>query len=295
MAETKYVIGFSQATTTEPWRLLFNKETRAEAQKHSNITLIVRNAQDSVSKQIADIEELIERKVDALLVSPKEAKGLTAVVNKAHKSGIPVFVLDRDISNDLYTQYIGGDNLLIGRAAGKYAIEQLGGPGKAKGTIVEIWGGMKSTPAHDRHNGFWEVVSKEKGITLLNEPQDGDWKQDIAYSIASDAFAKYKKIDLVYAHNDPMAFGAYLAAKDLRRENESIFIGIDGIPEEGVRWVDDGILDATFLYKTPGADGIQQALSFLNGSKIVKRLTLPTQRIDENNAKDILKKHGLVK
>ncbi|SCA55339.1 Periplasmic binding protein/LacI transcriptional regulator [Candidatus Terasakiella magnetica] len=295
LAKDTFIIGFSQATTTEPWRLLFNQEARSEAAKHPNVTLLVRNGQDSVPKQVADMEEFIARKVDAILISPKEADGLTAVVNKAFNAGIPVFVLDRDISNDHYTQFIGGDNILIGRTAGAYAVELLGGRGKAKGTIVEIWGGMKSTPAHDRHNGFWEVVSKEAGIKLLNKAEDGDWKQDKAYEIAANAMEAHDRIDVIYAHNDPMAYGAYLAASDIKREKDIAFIGIDAIPGEGVMWVHEGKLDATFLYKTPGADAIRQALMFLQGKEIDKRLTLPTQRITSKNAKDILLKHKLIK
>ncbi|NVK19146.1 MAG: substrate-binding domain-containing protein [Methylocystaceae bacterium] len=294
LAAERYIIGFSQATTTEPWRLLFNQLTRHEANKHENLTLLVRNAQDSVTKQIADIEELISRKVDALLVSPKEAEGLTEIINRASKSGIPVFVLDRDILNKNYTQFIGGDNTLIGRNAGTFAIDYLGGKGKAKGVILEIWGGQNSTPAHDRHNGFRDIVDQESGISCLNVKNDGDWKQDKAYQIATRAFQTHKNIDLVYAHNDPMAYGAFLAARDLGIEKKMAFIGIDGIPAEGVRWVYDGILDATFLYKTPGGDAIQQALRHLQGEKINKKLTLPTLKIDKNNAEQILRQHGLL-
>ena len=72
-----------------------------------------------------------------------------------------------------------------------------------------------------------------------------------------------EEIDLVYGHNDPMAYGAYLAAKDVGREKDIKFMGIDGIPDEGVTWVDKGELTATFLYATPGAEGMRQALKLL--------------------------------
>ena len=288
----RYVIGFSQATTTEPWRLLFNKELRAEAAKHPEVELIVRDAMDSVSRQVADMEELIASGVDAILVSPKVTAELTSPVSKAFSMGIPVFVLDRDVANDRYTQYIGGDNREIGRAAGRRAVELLGGAGKAKGNVVEIWGGMASSPANDRHAGFVEIVEREPGVKILNPPQDGDWKQDLAYGIMADALDAYPQIDLVYAHNDPMAYGAYLAARDVDRAEDMAFLGIDGIPAEGVKWVQEGVLDATFLYQTPGAEGIRQALRFLNGTPVEKRLTLPTLTIDQTNAAEILSRHG---
>ena len=286
-----YRIGFSQATTTEPWRLLFNKELRAEAARHPEIELTVRDARDSIARQVEDVEAFIAERVDAILLSPKVTEELTPPVSKAFAAGIPVFVLDRDVANDRYVQYIGGDNRAIGRAAGREAVRLLGGEGRAKGNIVEIWGGSASTPANDRHAGFAEVIAKEPGLSVLNPQQDGDWKQDLAYGIMAEALDKYPRIDLVYAHNDPMAHGAYLASKDVGRDGAIAFLGIDGIPEEGVSWVADGILDATFLYKTPGDEGIRQALQFLKGRPVPKRVVLPTMTINSSNAKQILEQH----
>lgn len=294
-AETKtHVVGFSQATTTEPWRLLFNKELRAEATKHKELELLVRDGMDDIVKQVADVQEFIDRKVDVVLISPKVAEGLTPVVNKAFAAGIPVIVLDRDLANDRYTQFIGGDNRLIGRAAGEYAVKLLGGFGKAEGNIVEIWGGMASTPAQDRHSGFKEIITSQPGIKILNAPVDGDWKQDIAYEIMTEALEAHPQIDLVYAHNDPMAYGAYLAAKDVGRDKGTAFLGIDGIPAEGIKWVYEGTLTATFLYKTPGDEGIRQALKLLRGEAVVKRITLPTKTIDGTNAEEILRANGII-
>lgn len=288
-------LGFSQATTTEPWRILFNKELRAEAAKHPNVELVVADGKDSVTKQVADMEGFISARLDAILISPKEAVGLTTVVDKAVDAGIPVILLDRDVNSKRYTQFIGGDNRAIGRAAGEYAVKLLGGPGKAKGNVVEIWGGMKSTPAHERNKGFHEVMDREPGISFLGDPQDGDWKQLRAYEIFSAALDHHKKIDLVYAHNDPMAYGAYLAARDAGREKGTAFLGIDGIPQEGVKWVYEGVLTATFLYKTPGDEGVRQALKLLSGEPVERTVILPTMVIDKASAGRILRDHGLVK
>lgn len=287
----KYRIAFSQATTTEPWRLLFNQELRAEAARHPEIELIVRDANDSAVRQVEDVESFLRDDIDAILISPKVTHALTPPISKAFAADIPVFVLDRDVANDRYTQYIGGDNREIGRAAGREAVRLLGGQGKAHGDVVEIWGGVASTPANDRHAGFTEIIAQEPGIRVINPVRDGDWKQDLAYGIMADALDRYRRIDLVYAHNDPMAYGAYLASRDVGREADISFLGIDGIPEEGVRWVVEGILDATFLYKTPGDEGIRQALRFLKGEPVPKRLVLPTMTIDRSNAAQILSAH----
>ena len=290
----KWRIGFSQVTTIEPWRVQFNKDIKTEAAKHPEVELLISDGEDRTEKQVADVENFIQQEVDALLVSPKESAGLTGVVEKAIDAKIPVIILDRNVNTDRYASFIGGDNVLIGRAAGEHAVKLLGGPGKAQGNVVEIWGNPGTQPAHDRHNGFHEFTDKESGIKNLLEQQSADWKQDQAYNVMATALRNHEKIDLVYGHNDPMAYGAYLAAKDAGREKEIKFLGIDALPNEGVRWVYNGELAATFLYATPGAEGLRQAVKLLNGEKVQKQITLPTMVVTKENAADILKQNGLM-
>ena len=292
-AQKKYVFGFSQATILEPWRVQFNKDMQKEADKHPEIKLIITDGQDKTEKQVADTESLIQQGVDVLLISPKESAGLTGVVLKAIDAKIPVIVLDRNVNTDKITQFIGGDNVVIGQTAGDYAVKLLGGSGSAKGNIVELWGGMGTAPAQDRHKGFNEKVGKESGIKSLLQPIDCDWKQNKGYDTMTTALKQFDKIDLVYGHNDPIAYGAYLAAKDAGREKQIMFLGIDGLPDEGVTWVCKGLLTATFLYATPGAEGVRQALKIVNGEKVEPKITLPTMAIDKTNCGQILKENGL--
>ncbi len=253
-AAAKWRIGFSQCTTLEPWRVQFNKEIEAEAKKHPEVDLIITDGLDKTEKQVADCDNLIVQQVNVLLISPKESAGLTGVVDKAIDAKIPVIVLDRNVETKRITQ-----------------------------------------PAHDRHDGFHEFTDKEPGVKMLLNNQSGDWKQDQAYNIMTTALRNNEKIDLVYGHNDPMAYGAYLAAKDAGREKDiKFFLGIDGLPDEGVEWVYKGLLTATFLYPTPGAEGLRQAIKLLNGEKIPPVITLPTKLITKDNAPEILKANGLL-
>jgi ribose transport system substrate-binding protein len=294
-AAAKWKVGFSQCTTLEPWRVQFNKDIQAEAKNHPDVELVITDGQDKTEKQVADCDNLIVQQVNVLLISPKESAGLTGVVEKAIDAKIPVIVLDRNVDTKRITQFIGGDNVAIGRAAGEHAVKLLGGAGKAQGNVVEIWGGMGTQPAHDRHDGFHAFTDKEPGIKYLLNNQSGDWKQDQAYNIMTTALRNNEKIDLIYGHNDPMAYGAYLAAKDAGRDKDIKFIlGIDGLPDEGVTWVSKGQLAATFLYATPGAEGLRQAVKLLKGEKLEPVITLPTMLITKENAPEILKKNGLL-
>lgn len=281
--EKKLVIGFSQCTVKEPWRVEFNKRLAAHARaKYPNVQLDILDADDRTELQVAQVRSFIRRGVDAILISPKEAAGLTGVVREASEAGIPVIVLDRDVNYKDYPCFVGGDNKLIGRAAGKVAIDMLGGPGKARGVIYEICGGLASTPAQERRDGFHEIVEKEKGIKLIGG-LDGDWKKDKAHSIMQDALKANPEIDLLYAHNDPMAHGAYQAAKAAGRHEELKFIGIDALPNEGLRWVRSGELTATLLYPTPGEVGLDLTMKILAGEKVDRRITLPTRVFTKQN------------
>lgn len=280
----KYLIGFSQCNSAEPWREAMNKEMIEEASKHREIELIILDAQQDNSKQVSDIENLITREIDLLIVSPNEARPITAIVEKAYDRGIPVIVLDRKVYTEKYTTFIGADNKEIGFAAGKYAVELL----NRKGKIVEIWGLRGSTPAIERHEGFHDAIKNADGIEVIYE-QDGAWLRRRGREIMENALQRFSEIDLVYAHNDPMAIGAFLAAQNAQRKN-IMFIGIDGLKgaEGGIKAVATGMLDATFIYPTGGELAIKTALEILNGKEVGKLIKLQTKNINASNAESNL-------
>jgi ribose transport system substrate-binding protein len=199
-----------------------------------------------------------------------------------------VFVLDREVNGDQYTQFVGGDNVLIGKGAGEFIVKTQGGAGKAKGNIVEVWGGFGTQASHDRHDGMMSLVGKESGLKIVGKRVDCDWKQDKAYDYMKTVLRVNPQVDLVFAHNDPMAYGAYLAAKDAGVEKKIKFVGADGLPNEGAVWVEKGILTATFVYPTPGGEALRQALKMLGGEKIPKKVIMPTQGIFADNAKQFV-------
>ncbi len=278
----KYVIGFSQCTSGDLWRQMMNSEMIRETSFYPEITLIIKDGQQNNQKQISDIEELINQGIDLLIVSPNEAEPITAVVEETYHSGIPVILIDRKIASDAYTAYIGGDNFAIGREAGNYARGLL----KDKGKILEIWGLKGSSPAVERHRGFVESLEKVPGIKIL-DGGDGKWLGEIGEQLAEEAFENYHDIDLVYAHNDVMALGAYRAAKRRGIEKKMNFVGIDALPGEegGIQMVLNGYLTATFLYPTGGEYAIHTALKILKNQPFKREYILETVQIDSTNAR----------
>ena len=277
----KFVIGFSQCNSAEPWREAMNKELMTEAAKHPEINVIISDGQQDNSKQVADVENFIVQEVDILIISPNEAQPLTRVVEKAYTSGIPVIVLDRKVLTDKFTTFIGADNTKIGFAAGEYAVKLLGGKGK----VLEIWGLRGSTPAMERDKGFKEGIANNPGIEIIYE-QDGAWLRRKGREIMENALQRFEEIDMVYAHNDPMAIGAYLAAKNANRNDKIFFIGIDGLPgaEGGIQSVLNEELSATFIYPTGGKEAIEIVKDILAGKTVEKNIILDTKTIDKTNA-----------
>lgn len=266
-----YVVGMSQCNLGEPWRVQMNHDIAAAAKEHANIRVIFKDAQNQTTVQQNHVREFISQKVDLLIVSPLEAAPLTGPIAEAFESGIPVIVLDRAVLGDKFTLFIGADNKRIGEAAGRWMVEKLGGTGK----VVELKGLMTSIPGQDRNSGFRAGIAGS-GIEIIFEA-DMKWLQPNAQSEMESALTRFPEIDLVYAHNDPGAYGAYLAARAAGREKDMVFVGIDGLPQEGLAYVRQGILDVTFEYPTGGREAIEYALKILAGENVPQNLVLPSR------------------
>lgn len=276
----KWVIGMSQCNLGEPWRVQMNEDIKNAASQHADeMEVIFKDAQNKTEVQQAQVREFIQMGVDMLIISPKEARPLTQPVAEAYQKGIPVIVLDRKVEGDQYTCFIGADNVKIGREAGKYLVKLLGGKGK----VVELKGLMTSTPGQERHRGFMEGIAGSQ-IEIIFDA-DCQWLEPIAQREMQSALARFPQIDAVYAHNDPSAHGAYLAARQegKGREKTIKFIGIDALPHEGVRYVKEGILTATFEYPTGGKEAIETALKILKGERVPKNITLGTRIFTKEN------------
>lgn len=276
-AKSSYTIGMSQCNLGEPWRVQMNADVKAAADQHPNLSVVFKDAQNDTLKQRSHVEEFVSAGVDLIIISPKEAAPFTEPVAKAVAAGIPVIVLDRAVLGDKYTCFIGADNVKIGRAAGEWIKQKLGGKGK----VVELEGLMTSIPGQDRHNGFRAGIAGSE-IEVIFEA-DMKWLEPDARKEMESALSRFIKIDLVYAHNDPGAHGAYLAAKAGGREKEMMFVGIDALPQEGVAYVTQGILDATFQYPTGGAEAIDTALRIFKGETVPKKIVLGSRVFDKEN------------
>jgi ribose transport system substrate-binding protein len=282
-AEDPWIIGMSQCNLGEPWRVQMDADVREAAAAHDNLRVMFKEAGNNSLTQRAQVEEFVEQGVDLIIISPKEAAPLTAPVAAAYQAGIPVIVLDRRVQGDQYTTFIGVDNVAIGRAAGRWIREMLGGEGR----IIELKGLMTSTPGQERHSGFLEGIdlASNPGLQIVFEGEM-QWLEPNARREMESALATNDRIDAVYAHNDPGAHGAWLAARAVDRDDQMLFVGIDALPHEGQRYVAQGVMDATFLNPTGGAEAIDAALTILGGGSFPKEVVLGTRLFTGENLED---------
>jgi ribose transport system substrate-binding protein len=217
---------------------------------YPDVKLVIADAQQDNSKQVAQVETFIRQKPDLLIVAPNERAALTAVMGQAMEAKIPIVCLERDILQPNYTTYIRSDNAAIGRMAGEFIVDYLKSKfGVPKGKIVQMRGLLGVEGEINRDGGAKAVFAKYPGIRIVAEPV-ADWIQAKAKDRMTEVLRAQPEIDVVYGHNDPMAIGAYLAAKELGREKEMAFVGVDGLAGEagGIQKVKDGVLAATFVY-----------------------------------------------
>ncbi|WP_144390937.1 substrate-binding domain-containing protein [Pelosinus sp. UFO1] len=290
--QVKFVIGVSQANLIEPWRIIMNEEIREEAAKHSDVRIVFTDAVQNSEKQVRDVGELLQQGIDLLIISPNDSVALTPVVAQAYKK-IPVIVLDRAVEGYDYTLYIGPDNKSIGREAGKYISELLN---KTGGNVVEIQGPSGVPSLQERSAGFREVIGKYANISIIDTIV-ADWQRDKAEDKMTELLDQYPKIDVVFAHSDYMALGAYKAAKKKGLTGIK-FVGIDGFsgPNGGLQLVEDGVLQGTFTCLTGGREAIQYALDILNHEKGLPKKIIPrSNKITLANVLEYVKSTNEVK
>ncbi len=279
--QIEFLIGMSQANLTEPWRITMNQDIARAAAEHDNLRVIFTNAsqdiqrqnneqrrQEDIRRQITDVQRLRGYGIDLLVVSPIDGEALQPVISEVFRE-IPVIVLDRGVRGEDYTLFIGPNNYRIGQLAGK---EVLGLLGEVGGRVLEILGVDGSPPVAERSKGFTDAIASQTNVVMAARLV-GNWMQDQAEDRTKEYMVENPGvIDVVFAQNDAMAYGARLALDKLRVPGMR-YVGVDGLdgPGGGRDMVKQGVLDATFYCPTGGEQAIEYALRILQGEKNLPR------------------------
>ena len=286
-AKQTFRIAFSQCNSAEPYRATQNKILLEAIKKYPDCTLDISDAQQDNARQISQIENIMLTGANLLIVAPNEAAPLTSIVREAHEGGMKVICLERDLAEPVYDLFVGADNRTIGEMAGQFIKAHVESSGIQNPVVVEMKGLLGSPPQEERHDGARKYIDQLEGVDVIEEV--ADWIQDKGKVRMETVLQANPKIDVVYAHNDPMAVGCYLAAKDAGRDGEMIFVGVDGLggAAGGIKKVIDSVLDCTFIYPTCAAEALDIAVKILHGDPVPSEpVILEPTRITKENAQE---------
>lgn len=237
----KNVVGLSVSTLNNPFFVDLRDGAKAAADS-AGLELVVMDAQNDASKQLANIENMIQQKVSVIIVNPVDSKAIVPAIEAANKANIPVITVDRGAAGGKVMCAIASDNVAGGKMAGKYIIDKLGGKGK----VVELEGIPGTSAANDRGKGFNEVIKAATGISVVAK-QPADFDRAKGMKVMENILQANPEINAVFAHNDEMALGALEAIKASGRKNIMV-VGFDAT-NDAVKAVNEGSLAATVAQK----------------------------------------------
>jgi ribose transport system substrate-binding protein len=282
----KTVIGFSQMENNNPWRIAETNSIKDEAQKRGQkFDLVVTDAQGQTAKQVSDVEDLIARRVNVILLAPREFEGLAPALQAAKKAKIPVFLIDREAAGKAgedYVAFLGSNFVEQGKRAAEWLIKATGG----KAGIVELTGTAGASVARDRAEGFKEALKDSPDMKIIAS-QTGDFSRALGQKVMENIIqSQGAAITAVYAHNDEMALGAIQALKAAGRTpgKDVTIVSIDG-EKAALEAIIKGELGAS-IESSPrfGPLAFDTVEKYLRGEQVPTKIILQDRIFDSSNA-----------
>lgn len=251
-------IAVSIPAATHGWPAGVGWWAQQTIQQHPNVEWIFQRA-SSAAEQASQIEAMLERRIDALVVLPFDSDTPLPAIRRAKQRQVFVVSVDRGLREPVADIYLAGDNRAFGRKAAEYMVEKLGG----KGNIV-ILRGMPVEIDNERYQAAMEVFNQHPGIRVLGA-QPGNWNRTDAHRVMQNFLTQFPRIDAVWASDDDMALGVEQAIREAGRQEEMWILGGAGMKQIVKRVMDnDRMFPANVTYP-PGmiSAGIELAVAHL--------------------------------
>lgn len=271
----KPAIGLAVSTQSNPFFVTLKKGAEEEAQKQG-LTLITVDAQDDPAKQIASIEDLIQKKVKVILVNPTDSDAVVGAVKAANAAGIPVVTLDRSVNGGEVASHVASDNVAGGKMAAGYLLEKIGN----QGDVVELEGIPGASAARERGQGFHDVIDQAKDVKVVGR-QPADFDRAKGLSVMENILQANKNVKGVFAHNDEMALGAVQALEAAGMKDVTV-VGFDAT-DDAVNAVKAGKMSATVAQKPEliGKTAVDAAKKIIDGQPVDKSLPVPLDLVKQ--------------
>jgi ribose transport system substrate-binding protein len=225
----EYRIGITQNNVgVDSYQTTYDKAFKEAVEANDNVEAVVLDAGGDVARQIAQIEDLIQQEVQAIIIWPTNGEAVIPAVRKAKNAGIPVIVTNSNIAEagfDFVKSFSGPDNITQGSRSAEIMCDKFKEMGiETTAQVVQISGQPGYTTAIERQKGFDDRLPEVCPDVTVLETQPGDWNREKSQKVMEAFLVKYDKIDGVYAGDDNMGVGALNAAKAAGREG-IIFVG----------------------------------------------------------------------
>jgi ABC-type sugar transport system substrate-binding protein len=284
--EGKLRVGFSQMESNGPWRIAETKSMRDEAAKRADrFELVVTDARGDLAVQVANVEDLIAQRVDAIFLAPQQEKGFEGALQAAKDAGIPVILLDREVQGTAgqdFVTFIGSNFVEEGKRAGEWLVKQTGG----KAGIIELLGTAGSSVARDRHDGFAAAIKSSPDMKILAS-QNGNFTRAEGQKVMENLIQAHgREITAVYAHNDEMALGAIQALKaaGFQPGKDVLIVSVDG-QKSALEAVQRGEMNVTVECNPRfGPIAFDTLEKYLKGEKLPPKIIVPDRFFDSSNA-----------
>lgn len=222
-------VGITQNNVgVDSYQTTYEEAFKEAAAEMENVETVVLDAGGDVSRQIGQMRDLIQQRVDVIIIWPTNGQAVVPAVRQAKQAGIPVVVTNSQIAEEgqeFIAAFSGPDNITQGRYAAEMMCDALKARGKEDGQIVQISGQPGYTTAIERAQGFEERLPEVCPDVELLETQPGNWNREQAQRVMENFLTKYDTIDGVYSGDDNMGVGALNAAKAAGRADEIVFVG----------------------------------------------------------------------
>ena len=288
-------IGITQNNVgVDSYQTTYEKAFIDAAEANDMVETVVLDAGGDVARQIAQMEDLIQQDVDAIIIWPTNGEAVIPAVRKAHQAGIPVIVTNSNIAEagfDFVASFSGPDNITQGARAAEIMCDRFKAQGiDGEAQIVQISGQPGYTTAIERAKGFEDRLPEVCPDVTLMETQPGDWNREKSQQVMEAFLVKYDDIDGVYAGDDNMGVGALNAAKAAGREGDITFVGATNFSvgyeamEAGEYWGS--------IYQSPVDDAeaaLQTAIDVLSGEEVPFLNYFDTPKITQDNMSEFTK------
>ncbi|USG67475.1 substrate-binding domain-containing protein [Brevibacillus ruminantium] len=279
----KIKIGYAINTLNNPFFVAVKKGAEQEAEK-LGVDLVVVNANDDLATQLQGVEDLIQQKINILILDPVDSKGTIPAAEAANKAGVKVITTGRELEGGEVVTHLGYDEVRHGIVSGEFLNKQLGG----KGNVVELQGIMGTNVAQDRSKGFQEGVTTSSEIKIIAS-QSADFDRAKAMTVMENILQANPDIQGVYAANDEMALGAVQAIKAANRTG-IVVVSNDGTAD-ALQAIQAGDIAGTMaIYPNQyGQKAVQIAKKVASGESVGKKLELPSIFVNKDNVEEAIK------